>query len=107
MRVFVGILFFFIVSLIAAYTIYLFLIRQKPKEKRRVKPKAKVRAKTSPKASLVKPLTQAASVRTQTPTRYRYELPPEIPRDINTIRIIAKEDPNIIIDIIRMWMRQR
>lgn len=105
MRVFVGILFFFVLSLIAAYFVYSLLIRQRSKTKRRVKPKAKVKARTSPKASLAKPRTQAASAQTQ--TRYRYELPPEIPRDINTIRIIAKEDPNIIIDIIRMWMRQR
>lgn len=107
MRVLVGILFVFVLSLITAYALYFFLIRRKPKAKRRTKPKSKLTAKASAKPSLVKPQYRATSIQTKTPTRYRYELPPEIPRDINTMRIIAQEEPQIIIDIIRKWMRMK
>mgnify|MGYP001226296535 FL=1 len=105
MRVLIGVLFFFVLSLTASLILYFFLVRNRPKARRRGKPKAK--SITSPKASLIKPQTQATPLETQTQTPYRYELPPEIPRDINTLKIIATEDPNIIIDIVRKWMRER
>lgn len=101
MRVFVGILFIFVMSLIASFIIYFFLVRQKPKVKRRIKPLVKARQKTT----AVKKPPQILSSQTQ--TRHRYELPPGVPRDINTIRIIAQEEPQIIIDIIRKWMKER
>ena len=109
MSALIGILFFFVLALLAAFILYFFLIRQKPKpqKKLRVKPKAKLKVKASPTASVHRGQYQAASEGMQAPKRYRYELPPGIPRDINTIRIIAQEDPNIIIDIIRKWMRER
>lgn len=97
MRVLIGIIFFVLLSIITAFILYTFLAREKPKPKIRIKPKRIARPKTA-----LLPPAQA-----QTPTRHRYELPPEIPRDINTMKIIAREDPQIIIDIIRKWMRER
>lgn len=99
MKILIGIFFFVALSLFTAFIIYTFLTSKKPKHKK--KPKAR------PKAIPVKPHSQVAVRAPQRPVRSKYELPPDVPRDINTLRIIAKEDPEIIIDIIRKWMKQR
>tara|TARA_B100000315_G_scaffold68345_1_gene62260 strand:- start:911 stop:1222 length:312 start_codon:yes stop_codon:yes gene_type:complete len=103
MKVLIGIIFIVALSLLAAFIIYFFLVRPKRKKKtrRRVGPKAK------PKKALAKKKSQMPSGSAQKPKKYRYELPPGIPRDINTIKIIAKEDPQVIIDIVRKWMKER
>ncbi len=96
-----------VIALVASVALYILVVHPKPQAKGKAKTKPRAKPKGKQKTAPVKtpPLKNPKPVPSSS-GRWG-ELPPEVPRDINTIKIIAMEDPEVVARVVRKWLRER
>ncbi len=89
-----GAVFMFVAAVVALLLLAYLYLREKEKPAKK-KPHAKPKARAA-----------AQQAKIETPGKVS-PLPPDVPRTLGTVKIIAEEKPDWIINIIRRWLRQK
>ncbi len=89
-----------------------------PKKKSTNKPKPKQKLQAGSKKRKPGPKIVPRKILARTPDRKilipssqvdrnKWDLPPEIPRTRETLKILAKEAPDMVIEVIRKWLKEK
>lgn len=95
MEMFVGFVIILSVALVVALLALLFMPGKKPKTGKKIEvPKIEKRKK-------------AATPKFKETQNGEIIIPKEIPRTINTIKVMTQESPDLVVGIIKSWLREK